>query len=993
MGKLYCVPLGQSARHAFAHRLRQLPYGQGVLVLPGRVLMNEIRSQYGIEVTDIDDLADKLLLDNGYVGLKMITRRSQELVIAEVIDYLARQEKLTYFQQLADKKGFIKAVTSLVSQLSTSGVNEQQITSTLLSWDRQGFKGAKDLEVAQLYVAYRAYLQSEHHMDLEGKYRLALRVLQQEKPKLRWQQIYLSDFYDYDALKLDFLKALDKHCQLTIGLTYEVGREQVFQTVEGKYGALAAFCSLEHYEEELQRTPAVIQLATNFRRRCRTVEAGKALSIHQFQGREEELRWNLRQIKQLLQQGVAPEQILLTARDLSKYSGLRQIADEYGLPVSLGLTTPLLVQPLTELVLLLLQAAVDNRQGAEAYFSILQSALGKQLFTVDTEVAESWRQDKYYTHRSQVQEHCQALWPEEPLLQRVDQLLDALEGSGSMATYVQLLTDFVEGLELQQKLGRLYQQGRIKLLTLKGGLQSLHSLIKCLQDILADYHNCRLEKERMSLADFLEVLLEALPAYNLTLESGRRDGVLVTEVIQAQGLHYQYLFMLGLREGECPQVNNENWLYDDAERSELAALGIDMPNTAQHYREDAYFFAMLLAQATRAISLSYFVDDQAGASPYVDEVVKLFTDVELQTHHARSFASPQELWTLGRACDEEWLRTQLSADCLQAAAVEELRLTDARYRGVLQDVALIKEVGRQVGFTFSASALEIYAKCPFSFLGQRIWQQQELVEKGELAAPADEGSLLHEILARFMMPHLGVSLLRTDFDQLWQELQQVFSECVAAYELQGCLEKNPLWQGEKQRLLHLLLRWLHFEYDQQRAGLTFIPCQVEWDFGRRSGRPVSLTLDDGRSIQLIGRIDRIDSDGQQLFILDYKRSQAPSGKDFEEGLDLQLPLYLLAAAQLGKPVAGGGYLILKKAERSVGLGLWPLAKELKANEKLFAAEEEPWQAFKEFSEGLLRGYAQGIYTGQFGVEPRKGCNPFCPLREICRVQQGGGEDA
>ena len=994
MGKLYCVPLGQTARDVFAQALEGLPYGQGVLVLPGRVLMNEARSKYRIEVTDIDDLADKLLQDNGYMGLKMITRRSQELIIAEVIHHLAQQEGLDYFKQLADKKGFIKAVTSLVSQLSASGVNEEQIGKILHSWDgRSKFKQIKDFEVAGLYAMYRAYLKKENRFDLEGKYRLALRVLQQEHPKLRWQQVYLSDFYDYDTLKLDFLKALSRHCQVTIGLTYEAGREQLFQTVENKYGALAGFCSIEQYAEKLQRTPALEHLAQSFRSHCLPQKADASISLHQFQGREEELRWNLRRIKQLLQQGVAPEQILLTGRDLSKYSGIRQIADEYGLPISMGLTTPLLVQPVTELVLLLLQAAADNRQGAEAYFRLLNSSLGKQLFTVDTEEAEGWRQDKYYTRRSQVQERCLDSWPEEPFLQQINQLLENLTGVNTMATYVELLTSFLESLALERKAGQLYQQGKLSLLTLKGCLQGQHSLSKCLQDILMDYQSCHLEQERLGLQDFQDVLLEALTAYNLTLTKGRRDGVLVTELIQAQGLHYDYLFLLGVREGECPKINNENWLYDDAERAELAGLGIDMPNTAQHYAEDAYFFAMTLAQAKREISISYFVDDQNGASPYVDEVQKLFTNLELTTHHPQEFASPKELWSLGKACDEEWLRGQLTAECLQASAVDELRSTEPRYQGILQDADLIQQVAKRVGFTFSASSLEIYAKCPFSFLGQKIWQQQELVEKGELAAPADEGSLLHEILAGFMSAHLGESLLQVSFEQLWQELEAKFTEAVAAYEIQGRLERNPLWQGEKQRLLHLLLRWLHFEYEQQQAGLKFIPCQVEWDFGRRSGRPVSLTLEDGRRIQLVGRIDRIDSDGQQLFVLDYKRSSAPSGKALEEGLDLQLPVYLLAAAQLGQPVAGGGYLILKKSERGTGVGLKELDKSLKANNKLFGEAEDPWKAFKEFSEGLLRSYVQSIYAGQFAVQPLKGCDPFCPLSEICRVKQGGAEDA
>ena len=77
-----------------------------------------------------------------------------------------------------------------------------------------------------------------------------------------------------------------------------------------------------------------------------------------------------------------------------------------------------------------------------------------------------------------------------------------------------------------------------------------------------------------------------------------------------------------------------------------------------------------------------------------------------------------------------------------------------------------------------------------------------------------------------------------------------------------------------------------------------------------------------------GRIDRIDSDGNGIFVTDYKRSQIPSGSELTAGLDLQMPVYLLALAALEtqNKVLGGGYYSLKEAKRKGGFAMQTLGK-------------------------------------------------------------------
>jgi ATP-dependent helicase/nuclease subunit B len=302
-----------------------------------------------------------------------------------------------------------------------------------------------------------------------------------------------------------------------------------------------------------------------------------------------------------------------------------------------------------------------------------------------------------------------------------------------------------------------------------------------------------------------------------------------------------------------------------------------------------------------------------------------------------------------------------------------------------------------VGNTFSPSSLEVYAQCPFRFLGERVWKQREFVEKEELAAPADEGILLHATLAKFLGKHLREKLPKHEFAVLWEELKGDFEAVCTEFIANGTLEQNELWQAEQGRLLNTLRRWLRYEYDLQEVW-DFVPCAVEWDFSSKNGKPLRLSLPSGKKFAIMGRLDRIDANGDKVFVTDYKLSGTPAGSDLPAGIDLQLPVYLLAASELyGKEVAGGGYLSLKAGERKATVKLddtvdFPFNKR---SVDYFKDAEDKWRAFREFSTKLLEDYVQGIYDGDFRVEPKKKCSPYCPLKDICRlsiVNQGGEAD-
>lgn len=1092
--ELVRVSLGYSARHKFAKELEQLPFGEGVLVLPNSLLTDEVKRKYNVETIGLDTLVSKLLNLNGYVNFDEISRRSQELIVQDIIEYmilgeeekaksrlheLDKDKQLSYFQSLAEKPGFVKAMASLVSQLARSGATREEIVQAFNNWitetDGEGRRhkelyGDRDAGVLNVYLLYRQLLAQNEWFDLEGRYRLALAVLEKEKPKLIWKKLYFSDYYSFDRLQLELIRAFSRFCAIKIGMVYEIGteakpltpeREKYFEATKDAYqGLLTEFKtgseSVNVQVEEQVLTEADMQteeygyapLAEDIRQLHRLGDKVAALpaenvQLYKFKSRESEMRWVLADVKRLLLSGVAAQEILVAVRDLNSYSGLRRLADEYGLPVSLPEVSALASQPLAELMQQLLESASDTHEGAEAYFALLTGGLGSLLLHVDTSVVDELRKKSYFKSREAAQQALHSCFPDDELWTLVDTCIAELsawrEKRSPLAFYTQKLSELLQALELEQRLGMACKQGGLPLTAVGTCLRSKEALLRLFLQLERDYERSGKQQDTITLADFRRLWQEALLQSELVLAHGRQDGVLLTSVINVPGLSFAHVYIMGLRDSEFPQAKTENWIYNDKERGELLAAGVRLPTTAQSYAEDACFFAQTLTAATKSLVLSWTEEAEHDESVYISVVQKLFTNLEVHKAPEQPCASAaevcrtladkeqaftslekaeqsfkelqQNVWltqSIGAAAapysDQEKQREQ-GAVALAAAKsdFERFYAAEGEFNGVLQDSTLKQRLQQKIGALFSPSSLELYAGCPFRYLGEAVWRQQQFVAKEDEVEPADEGSLLHEVMSRFMKPRLGRKLCDEEPDVLAAALAQCFAEVCADFVHNGRIVESVLWEAEKPRLLRLLQRWLAFEYADQQEWTGYVPTAVEWDFSSQNGKPLAMSLHDGKKIRLIGRIDRIDSNGESIFITDYKRSYAPAGSAVQVGLDLQLPIYLLAAAGLykgGKKAAGGCYYVLKDGVRS-SIQLFESVgnASIEAKHKSSRIEKLPWDSFKEFCESIVRDYIEKLYAGNFKVEPKQ-CDKYCQLSGICRLQElnivldeeGGNDD-
>ena len=1014
MLKVDITALGNSKREEYCNELENngaLTYEEKVLVLPNHTLMEEVQKKHQVLCMSLDTLARKIINKNDdYKKYDVINRRRQELLVASLIE--EKKEDLSYFAAVLDKPGFVKAMTTLISQLSRSGLTEKEVDAFLECWEDKDPLQGKVPQIKRFYKAYLATLKKDRGngrqwFDIEGQYRLAIKTLEDEKVKLPWKKIYLSDFYSFDMLQLEFIRKLVSldGLEVEISMPFEKKRDAVFGAVANTVGFLVGMEHIkgkdnnynelvkEDKQDDAKKQAADFreQIAANLWR-----ESGKyqkistgSVFLNAFKSRDEEMRWALSKIKELLkgkasedgktQNGVAPSDIIVAVRKLNNYTGLRQVADEYGIPVSLPKTMAMVSHPVAEFVQLLLAAAVPNKKGADAYFAVLNCPWSKLFTQCETDGISSLREDKLYTSPVAVRQDLPENVTVDGFVKIINEYMDAIGTKHTLREHYELLQDIFTKLSVETRLGTLYKEQKLALPSLQASILAKNSLLHCASALVDDYEACGHGEKKYTAQEWQELLVEAMQSENIVLERGRQDGVKITEVINLQGLTRPYVFVLGMREREFPTIENNEWIYNDLERLEMIQYGIELKVKAMQFSEDAWFFAAAVVAAQKELYLSWHEDSEAGKSPYIEGIMQLFEGLQIEKGEDKMPASLEEFERKGLLCDKAWLEGKLqSAAVLTTAVKADVARNDQNadaYNGVLTEQKVVQQAKNAAGKRFSASTLEKYAACPFRFLGEKIWSKKEVGEQEEEVAATSKGTLLHNTLAAFVKTYLQKKISQSDLGVLELRLNSIFEEECQKLIGNGIVD-NELWKLEKQRIWQTLRRWLRFECANQEAWQKYTPQAVEWNF-----EPVELALENGDKVSLIGRIDRLDGDGEYIFITDYKQSKTPDASDLENGLDMQMPIYMLAVNQSfagGKKVAGECYLSLKDNKPNAALTFIDTG-----NANLPVPEGLVWEQEKDKYEKVIKDYISAIYAGKFMVAPKK-CSDYCRLKDICR---------
>ncbi len=282
---------------------------------------------------------------------------------------------------------------------------------------------------------------------------------------------------------------------------------------------------------------------------------------------------------------------------------------------------------------------------------------------------------------------------------------------------------------------------------------------------------------------------------------------------------------------------------------------------------------------------------------------------------------------------------------------------------------------QKIGFT----RFEAFLKCPYIYYSQYVVQADKAQEVECEPDKLTRGNMIHKIFE---------IILKTDFKK---DLKSIVTEVVQASILKNITKKTIAGMHESPKLIENTIAQLtsqafkFYEYTKAKRlqfpnlRNIYLEKHVETSFDYEKGKTLTLT----------GVVDRIDSDGENVIVIDYKTSKSVlGGSDLIEGTGAQLFGYLRAASALTNqnPVAAFYMQIDRSIKDNQGIFL------KKYNKKCFDVHPRvaglTELSFDEIEDKVLtqwktkaKNLMDGIFTPN-PARPEKDCNQ-CRYQEMC----------
>ena len=426
----------------------------------------------------------------------------------------------------------------------------------------------------------------------------------------------------------------------------------------------------------------------------------------------------------------------------------------------------------------------------------------------------------------------------------------------------------------------------------------------------------------LSWEEWMELFRRSLEETVLPLEGDQHPGVSVLDAMEARGLRFRALFVIGLNEHMFPRFIREDAFLRDRQRLVLTStLGFLIEEKLAGHEEERLLFEFLCRAATHVLYLTYQRADQEGLvmapSAFVDRALRdpiLIPAAERTVARrltARVAAQPtiQELLPAQDLALTLLLHDQDAGPlldytdqdrvlCENGLAVQKVKERDSPdlgpFDGMLGQQAAIRSLFDQQGV--SPTSLERYACCPFRFFSEKVLRLQSVrLTQDSALLPLTVGTLIHDTL-RLTYERLIASNwpdVTLDVARLRQIVSTAATTVFSAHAATQGTGHELLWTMTQDQIIDLVNQTVASDAEEYRAS-GFRPHSFETE-------AVGFVQLGTLKLKVRGKLDRIDvrSDPPAVRIVDYKFKQgAEMGQQDRNlvisavrGLKLQPPIY------------------------------------------------------------------------------------------------------
>lgn len=568
--------------------------------------------------------------------------------------------------------------------------------------------------------------------------------------------------------------------------------------------------------------------------------------------------------------------------------------------------------------------------------------------------------------------------------------------------------------------------------------------------------------EPIGMRLYSQILEAGLSECSIGLIPPGEDQVLIGDIERTRLSGIRVLFFVGVNDGCVPKLTQKSGVLTSSDRAQLQNAGVELsPDLKEELYRQRFYLYLALTKPDQYLYVSWSRTDAKGEakspSYLIAAVQKLFPGLGVENTEELSISRRLET-NAGR---EQYLMNYFDVsaseeskdsieDLLNSELISDEILKRMECAAMMHDMssALSSDTAKALygkNLVLSATRLEQFAGCAFQHFvkhGLKL-KEREVYEFNS----ADFGTIIHAAIE-------FVSNEILESGRNWRELEPSQRDALADQSLTEIVHEygNTILDSSNRnrasilRIGRILKRTLWALQEQLRMG-DFEPAGAEVKF--KNAQTESYQLDDGGSLRLTGKIDRIDlckdKDREYLRVIDYKTGE----KRFDlnqlyYGLQLQLILYInrireqLQKMPGHKKVSPAGFYYYKvqdpflsdsdrkihpnnveekmlKELRLQGLSIndpdvlehsdQAFAEDKKASKVLRVrfkkdgsphsdaqvVSEQEFDIICAFADQKIRNLGNAVLQGEIGASPLQNKDwsacKYCPYRAVCRFDE------
>lgn len=588
--------------------------------------------------------------------------------------------------------------------------------------------------------------------------------------------------------------------------------------------------------------------------------------------------------KLVKEQGIRYKDISIITKDIEMYSSLvRTIFAKYEIPVFIDEKRDLNQNIIAQYFLSLLEILSKNFSN-ESVFNYIKSGFSDidvdDIFKLENYCAKwgikqnKWKKDFIYDSQNEnLKEEVNYLNEiRRSVINPILELKKKIFENKTAKNITYLIYEFLQNNNIEEKINKkICELKENNLIDLANEyVESYKIIIEILDEIVLIFGD-----DKLTIDKYLQIIKVGLKNSGLGKIPGTQDQVILGDVERSRSHKVNSAFIIGLNDGAFPSVNRDEGFFNDNDRLMLEHDGIELAKgTLENLYEENFNIYKSFTTAEQRLYLSYSSSDGEGKSLRPSMLI-----IKLKKIYPKLIEDSD-------VTDEVISNTNIEYN---------------NNPNKIDKENIEKLYGNNL--VTSVSRLEKYRSCPFSYYLQ---YGLKLKEKEELKIQSfNTGSFMHEVIDSFFD---YVNSENIDLPFLLEDDLQIEKIVDSIIEDKLTLNKNTIFTvtakykvlvSRLKRIVSKALKYIieglvHSDFDVSGT-------EIEFD-KKGEYKPIILKLDNGKRVEIRGKIDRIDTanseDGKYVRIIDYKSSA--KNIDLNEvyaGIQIQLLTYLDAVCK------------------------------------------------------------------------------------------------